>query len=181
MTTITPEYLQAYRNALTCATATVQPAQIVFYNRVVSAAFNCPDGLTFYFTVAAATFSAGSQAEADAIALSFAEQMAVHHAVCLSSIPNTASVGVPYSAVIVASGNFLAVAPDADTWQLVNGMLPPGLLLANGRFIGGKALIVGGQCPVSGTPVLVGTYMFTLKVTDPAGDFMQKTFTITVS
>lgn len=185
MKTLTPQYLQAYRNALTCAVGSwIHPdgtAQQVFANARQTAVVMCPDGEMFNYSVAAGLFAALSQVDADAAAMSFALEQAQQHVICLSNIPNTATLGQAYNAVIVATGNSLAKPPATDTWEFVTGMLPPGLTLDNGGFSGGIDLISGGQCPVSGVPVILGTFSFTLQVTDPAGDMMQKTFVITVN
>ena len=182
--TLTPQYLTAYGNALACAVSSwVLPngqAQQVFYNTIQTAATNCPDGLSFYFTVPAGKFPALSQAEADAIAFSYAQQQAIDHIICLGSIASTGIVGVPYSDTIVADGISLAMPPQFDTWTLVAGALPPGLTLDNGGFSGGMAQITGGRCPINGTPTSDGIYTFTIRVTDPSGDMMQKTYTITI-
>lgn len=174
------EYLAAYRNAFACATSSWKP-EATFYNTPQTFGFICSDGLVFYYTVAAGLFPALSQAEADAAALSYAEQLAGQHAICLSGITATANVGVAYLSVIEATGEALAVAPAFDTWTLIDGMLPPGLTLAKGGFINGQAQITGGLCPITGTPTIAGAYSFTIRVTDPEGDSMQKTFYITVS
>jgi hypothetical protein len=182
--TPSPEYLAAYGNAFACAVSSWSESGNpvpTFYNTAQTYAFVCPDGLVFYYTVAGGLFPALSQAEANAAALSYAELLAGQHAICLSGIPTAATMGVPYSAVIEATGESLAVAPTADTWSFVGGMLPPGLTLAHGAFINGQAMITGGQCPLTGTPTLAGNYSFTLRVTDPDGDSMQKTFNILVA
>ena len=178
---LTTQYLQAYSNAFACAVATWQPAAPVFYNGVQSALVFCPDGSPFYFTVSAGLFPALTQEEADDIAQSYAFEQAEIHAICLSSIPSTAVLGVFYSATIVATGTSLAVAPASDVWALVAGALPPGLTLNNGGFISGMARITGGRCPVIGVPAATGVYSFTIRVMDPVGDLMQKTYTITVN
>lgn len=182
--TLTPQFLEAYDNALACAVSTWTlpdgTAQKVFFNAAQSAAATCPDGLVFYYTVPAGMFPAISQAEADAIATSYAQEQAMNHIICIGNIPNTGTVGVPYSAVIVADGISLAMPPLFDTWALIAGGLPPGLTLNNGGFINGVDQIQGGLCPINGTPTADGIYQFTLRITDPVGDMMQKTFTITV-
>lgn len=181
---LTPQYLQAYGNALACAVATWTlpdaAAQKIYYNTAQAAATSCPDGLVFYYTVPAGMFPALSQAEADAIAVSYAQQQAEDHIICLGPIPNTATVGVPYSAIIVADGISLAMPPQFDVWALVAGGLPPGLVFNNGHFSNNFANITGGMLPITGTPTSDGIYTFTIRVTGPSGDMMQKTYTITV-
>lgn len=180
-----PQLLQANANAFACAasswkTPSGTPVAVV-YNTPQTFQFTCPDGLPFFYTVAAGLFPALNQASANAQALSYAELLAGEHAICLSGVNQNAQVGVPYSSVIQATGESLAQFPAADTWALVSGMVPPGLTLDNGGFINGQAQITGGVCPLTGTPTVAGTYSFMLRVTDPVGDTMQKLFTIVVS
>ena len=178
-----PQQVTANANAFACAVSgwTQQGHPVpTFYNTPQTYTFLCDDGLPFYYTVAAGLFPALSQAEANAQALSYAEQLAGQHAICLSGIETMATLGVPYSSTIEATGESLAVFPAYDTWVLVNGMLPPGLTLAQGRFINGQAQITGGMCPITGTPTIAGSYAFVIRVTDPVGDSMQKTFNISV-
>jgi hypothetical protein len=81
--------------------------------------------------------------------------------VLTTSFPN-GSVGSVYSQTISASGG---VTP--YTWSITAGALPPGLGILNNSSIGG-------------TPTTVGTYGFTLNVTDSAGHgaFTQTSITI---
>jgi hypothetical protein len=55
------------------------------------------------------------------------------------------------------------------TWTLVSGELPPGLELnaSPGR--------------ITGTPTTAGTFTFTVRVTDSADAFAERTFTITIT
>ena len=59
-------------------------------------------------------------------------------------------VGTPYGATVYSTGGY-----GTDTWSLSSGALPPGVLLNSG----------GG---LVGTPTAIGTYSFTLAVTDSA-------------
>jgi Putative Ig domain len=55
------------------------------------------------------------------------------------------------------------------TWSVVAGALPPGLELPRrGNTI-------------SGTPTTAGTFTFTVRVTDDAGAFSEKEFSITIT
>jgi len=66
-------------------------------------------------------------------------------------LPGSA-VGYPYSAGLTASGGSGQL-----TWSLADGSLPPGLLLDPGTGV------------ISGTPLLYGSWAFTLEVTDQTG------------
>ena len=177
---LTPQQITAYQNAFACAVASWKP-ETTFYNTTQTYGLMCPDGLMFFYTVAAGLFPATSQAEANAIALSYAEAQAGKHAICISGVNPNATVGVFYDSVIQATGESLAQYPATDVWSLVAGAVPPGLTLANGGFINGQAKLTGGLCPLSGTPTVAGNYSFTLRVTDPVQDSMQKTFNISVA
>src|SRR3990172_6090679 len=73
---------------------------------------------------------------------------------------------VAYSQTITASGG-----SGSYTWSVVPGTLPPGLsLVQNGN---------AGQ--ISGTPSEIGTYTFTIRVTDSDGLIATKQFTVAVS
>ena len=67
-------------------------------------------------------------------------------------------------------GNLFASGGVPDyTWTLVSGQLPPGLELSArpGR--------------ITGTPTTAGTFTFTVRVTDSASAFAERTFSITIS
>jgi hypothetical protein len=55
------------------------------------------------------------------------------------------------------------------TWTVVAGTLPPGLELPRRANT------------ISGTPTTAGAFTFTVRVTDDAGSFAEKEFTITIS
>lgn len=164
--------LCAARNNVQCL-STIFPGSVVFQNNPQQGVAYCPDGLPFYYTVVAGTFSALSQAEADAIAASYADELASEFMVCLSSLAvTTINILVPYTAVITASGQFLV--DGHNQWALVAGQVPPGLTL---NFFGNTGHLV----VLSGTPTLFGTFTFVLCVTDPLGDQMCKAYTIIVT
>lgn len=146
----------------------------------------CPDGSVFTYTVPAGIFSAlakgntppalaAAQATANSEAFSFACRQAQLHMVCLGplNVVQFACVNTPYLAFITATGRFLAVAPQADDWELIGGQLPTGL-----TFHGGA--VTGGTATIDGTPTQIGTFTFTIQITTPSGDMMTKQYTITV-
>ncbi len=140
----------------------------------------CPDGLPFAFTVAAGAFCSTSQAQADRIAASYACKQASARKICMSSLSATeACINSKYSGTIRASGGLISAA--SNTWQLVGGVLPDGLnffgSVTTGPF---ESVITGRTLTINGTPTVAGTFTFTVRVTAPNGDFMQKLFTICV-
>lgn len=79
-----------------------------------------------------------------------------------ASLPNGA-IGVAYSQTLAASGG---TAP--YVWSLGGGTLPPGLTLSNAGVL-------------SGTPNFAGQYTFTIRATDSAAVFAERTFTVTIN
>jgi hypothetical protein len=78
-----------------------------------------------------------------------------------SSLINGVS-GTPYTQTFSATGGF-----PAYTFSLAAGSLPPGLTLAGGVL--------------SGTPTTVGTFNFTIQVTDSASNSATQAFQVTIS
>lgn len=145
----------------------------LFGNRSTSCASTCPDGLEWTFVLPANQFWAASQYQADRIAYNYACQQARQRRVCLSDLSNSeACINSAYSATINAVGAY--VSSFDNNWVIVLGTLPPGLTL-NGGFV--KS---GPSVAITGTPTTAGTYDFTLRVTAPNGDYMQKNYRICV-
>ena len=73
-------------------------------------------------------------------------------------------VDVAYSATLTASGGITPY-----TWSITSGSLPPGLTLNSGT--------------ITGTPTTVGTYSFTVQVSDASnpGQTVTKPFSITIA
>ena len=78
-----------------------------------------------------------------------------------SGVP-VGTVSTPYSLQMIAS------VPDAKTWSLVDGALPPGLTLGSADGL------------ISGTPTTVGTTTFTVRAEIDAQRVDTKTLAITV-
>ena len=149
------------------------PGIHVFYNEVVSATINCPDGSPFTFTVPAGSFAGPTQAGANAVAQAYANNRVRNHMVCLSDIPTSACLGKTYAAAINTSrtGDF--------TFTLVSGSLPPGISTAlGGSIVGGRFL--ASSIALTGTPTLEGTFTFTIRATDSSGDTITRQYTICV-
>jgi hypothetical protein len=85
------------------------------------------------------------------------------------SPPGAGTVDTIYSATFSASGG---EAP--YTWSLVSGQLPPGLELASSD----PPAQIDNEA--AGTPTTVGTYVFTMKVTDTLGDTASGPVSITI-
>lgn len=150
----------------------------IFTNNPQSATVLCPDGLPFTFTVPGGLFAGFSQLQADTAAETYALQQAQMHVLCLGPLQPFVCQGAAYSSSITATGNFLAVAPQADIWQ-ISGSLPPGLTIP--EFIFTTGAVTGGVIHIVGTPTTPGVYNFTITITDPSGDFISKDYTITVA
>lgn len=155
-------------------TKPIGPGGTGFRNTAQTAPALCPDGLGFNFTVPAGVFAALTQAAADAAALSYAQRQAVLHRICLSDIDDTICEGEETTQVITASGGFLATGTLLNDFEIVSGALPPGLTF-NGGLTG------FASCSITGTPTSIGVYNFTVQITAPNGDMMQKPYTLTIA
>lgn len=133
----------------------------------------CADGLPFIYTVPFGRVIGYSQFEANNRAHSLACQYARTHIVCLSSLtPGSPCVGSSYSGTITATGNTVDKVFGANFWQVVGGVFPPGLVFPTG--FGGPSITI------TGAPTKSGVFQFTVRITTPTGDFMQKQFTFCI-
>jgi large repetitive protein len=163
-----------------------------FVNQRQECSATCADGQTFTYVVAAGTIAALTQATADAQAFALACQQAGFQKVCFSSARNLQEgcKNTSYSTQVIATGgifltypyvsggslltacqsdpHFVPYSPLRYSWTLVSGSLPPGLTLR--------------ECTgyIDGTPTAAGTYTFTLKATDRAGNYQTKEFQICI-
>lgn len=125
----------------------------------------CPDGSPFTYQVGAGTYRATNQAQANEIAASFACQLATVNKVCMSAPNPNACLNDVFSRTITATGH------GPFTFTLIGGSLPPGITLANsGNF----------TASLTGVPTATGNYTFTIRAQNAAGNFMVKTYTISV-
>jgi hypothetical protein len=88
-----------------------------------------------------------------------------------NSIPQNASVSVPYTTTLLAAlvtdpANPTPIAPETLTWSVIGGALPPGLALANGV--------------ISGTPTTEGSYSFQIQAALDASRKHFQTYSLTV-
>jgi len=143
------------------------PPPIIFSNEPQTCCVSCPDGTQFCFTTPSGTFVAGSVAQANAQAKSYACKRANQLLLCIIGTFPPSCTDEAFTATLSAK---TGIGSDYH-WTLVAGSLPPGLALSgtNTPFL-----------TISGTPTATGTYTFTLKVTDGGGNFMQKTYSIVI-
>jgi len=154
-----------------------------FLNDAENCASLCPDGAPFNFTVPAGTILALSKARANQIAGEFACENARLRRICLGKLSKTeVCINDNYSGTITATG--AAGGPllgGSNTWTLVSGVLPDGINFV-GSFLTGpfERVVTGAVLTLSGKPTKEGTFPFTVRVTAPNGDFMQKQYSICV-
>ncbi len=147
-----------------CGDNPTTPTTTLFYNRSKKCTVLCPDGTVFTFFVAAGTFAATTQDQADSDAANYACQQAGLKRVCLGSIHVNACAGTAYSASISHSGG---IPP--FVFSLVSGALPSGLSLSASGVI-------------SGTPTTVQDATFTVEcLTGTSGAFVVKEYEIKVT
>lgn len=132
----------------------------------------CPDGSQFTFGVISGLFSALTQREADGAALSYCQRQIALHKVCLFGEWSAVCLNSYSSLSITAQGMSLGISEE-NLWQLTSGVLPPGM-----SFNGGS--LASESVSITGTPTTSGSYSFSVMVTTPQGDFMEKSFTINV-
>ncbi len=132
-----------------------------FSNSQQECTVECADGLPFTFVVDAGKYSGLSQAQANAIAQSFACKLGESQKICLSGLPG-GCVNEAYGAAITVTGG-----TPPYTFSVI-GSLPPGL--TGSQPEGEQSFII------SGTPTVAGNYFFTVSVFDSKGLFMVKNY-----
>lgn len=147
---------------------------IFYLNPAVSSPAVCPDGSQNTFTQPAGTWSGLTQADAQNQALNVANQQATLRQVCLGPLQNgAANGGVFYSQTLVASGQGIQNAT-SNPWSIVSGALPSGMSF-------GPSVFPYSSITISGTPVALGTFNFTVQFQSPTGAVKQKNYSIVVS
>lgn len=156
--------LCAQAQAILCLENTDFP---IYCNTPQFASAPCPDGSVFTYVVRAGLFCGGSQGTVDQAARGYAFQQAFASRICLNNIEPCGCVGGLYSQALNTSrsGTF--------SWAIILGALPPGLTFHAGTTNTATAVI-------SGTPTTSGTYSFTVKVTDQLGNYMVKTYVLSI-
>jgi hypothetical protein len=137
---------------------------VLYGNTAQACSLNCADGLPFTYTVPAGSYIGLNQIVVDRIAHSYACQLATLNRVCLSSLSGSGCLNQAYMDTIIPLGQ----AP--FTFSIVSGALPPGLTFSSSDTV----------ATVSGTPSVTGLFSFRVRVVDGRGNFMQKTFSISV-
>lgn len=133
-----------------------------FRNRLQTCDALCPDGSTFTEQVIGGTVIELSQSLADAKAKSLACKKAQQNLFCISvATPPAACVGETYFFRLTSSGGL-------DLIWSIDGVLPPGLNL--------NSL----EGTITGTPLSVGSFTFTVEVTDSTGRGQTKVITICI-
>jgi hypothetical protein len=93
----------------------------------------------------------------------FSAPVRVPLAITTTSPLPAGTIGVPYSLQLASTGD-----PRSVTWSVASGSLPGGMTVsASGMF--------------SGTPAAVGSYAFTVKVSNSAGESAQGAFTLIIA
>jgi hypothetical protein len=134
-------------------------------NNQQTACVQGPDGTSFCYTVPRCTFFAATQAEADAIALSYAHNQATLQSFCVSGSLADCCIGTPYLSSFNVSGG-----TGPFVWTVVSGTLPTGLtaqILNNTRTL-----------QISGNATGKGVFPITVRVEDPNGNFYERSATI---
>jgi hypothetical protein len=143
-----------------------QGPPVIYSNTLQQCSAGCPDGSLFTWTILPGQYHDLTQAGADAIAASVACQKALRFFFCLGDLTGNGQTGQHYTSTANITGN----NSGPFTVNLISGALPDGLFLLQGQ----RSVIVNG------TPTKPGTFTFTLEATDASGNFITKTYTITI-
>lgn len=142
------------------------PKSNIFYNTAQDCSVNCPDGSPFTSTIPAGTFSASTQAAADARANAYACELSASNLICIGDLTNAgACAGTAYVGVV----GILSVHGVSNV-EIITGDLPIGfsLTFSNQSFT------------VSGNTANPGQYDFRVKVENLFGNSDEKDFTLYV-
>lgn len=131
-----------------------------FANSPVTGSSTCVNGSIFYFTVRAGEFISGSRDAANSMAQSYANRKALENQVCMGDLAVNLCENTFYTSA--ASVSFAGPV----LWTLASGDLPTGVFMSNGVL--------------AGTPLISGTYTFTLRAAASDGSYVERTYTLTV-
>lgn len=136
-----------------------------FCNTPQDCTVTCPDGTPFTYTVPAGLFCQPTQAQADALAQAYACDQAAKHIICIGDLPMQCCAYSNCSFDVPVMSNDLPV-----TYTIVGGELPPGLNIAASS----------DGFSITGTSSAPDWYSFTVRATNPNGDFMDKDYNIDI-
>lgn len=137
-----------------------------FYNTLQECTLECPDGTPFTKSVAAATFSATTQAAADARALAYACKLATDNLICVGDLTNS---GVCIGELFTGIAEIQSVNPIALVSVTV-GTLPDGISISNNNQ----------SFTLSGIASVPGQYDFEVTVVDSLFNSVSKDFSLFV-
>lgn len=165
--------LCADRAAKICINPNPPPPGGNFFNAPQQCSSLCPDGGVFTATVEAGIFVAGSQAEADAQAESYACILSNRLRFCLGALPRCVCFGVPMCSEI-------GVTDTSDPIVFsTSGTLPTGLVFTSNLDCAGNP--TDATARLKGTPTVPGTYLFNvIAVNNTDGSSASKTFFFSV-
>ena len=138
------------------------PTTTLYYNRDATCSIKCPDGTDFVYTVAAGTFAALTQEDADSQALAFACEQVALRRTCLGNFKACICMGSAYSAQIPVTGGL-----PPFVFDVFSGALPDGLTLSHGGLI-------------SGTPTVSGVFVFKVRLQSGGGGSTIKQYQMEV-
>lgn len=143
------------------------PSASIYGNEEQTAIALCPDGSEFSYTVEAGTYTSLDQAQSNQIAASVAIQQATIKRICMSELSSViVCKDGSYSGTVTitdgAGAFFASVMPDPPADGLVATIPDPTTL------------------NITGTPTASGDFNFTVRAENDEGDFMEKSFFITV-
>lgn len=145
---------------------TTEPPPGIFCNTEQEGECFCEDGSPFTATVAACSVYANSQEEANAIALSLANQKARAARFCCPPGTICCCVGDSFQREIEIDGG-----TGPFNWVNDSGTFPAGVVLNNDSADKRRMLL-------QGTPTVAGVNTVTYLIYDAAGNFLTKTFTV---
>lgn len=138
------------------------PGAEKFCNAEYTATSTCPDGSTFSYTIPAGTICAASQAEADAQAVSLAEQRAIENRFCSDGGSGRGLNRFQGCQDVVFSGAInLDPTLQPYTWFPASGALPAGIAAVSTDN--------GVTLAIAGTPTTPGRYTAGYLVTSSRG------------
>src|SRR5690348_6079401 len=153
--------LQAMSAADLCAFGPIVP----FLNSPQTCCVFCPDGSQTCYTVPGGLFPGINQASADSLGREVACLLAKRYSACITPT-NSVSACLNSPITTTFTAGFPAI------WNFTGGVLPPGV-----TFVGG----IGPTASLSGTPVVSGTYNFSISATRLDGPTTTRIFSICIT